>query len=128
MKSRKTLIIIIGAAVLLPALVFLYMRFNPEGNELFPKCIFHSLTGYKCPGCGSQRAVHYLLNGDIAAAWRMNQLMIVAIPYVILGFPVQLLQEKYKWALWVRKNIYGLTAIWTVLAVVILFWIFRNIL
>ena len=126
--SRKRIIIYITAPLLLAALVLLYSRFNPEGNALFPKCIFHSLTGLKCPGCGSQRVVHYLLNGDIASAWKMNQLMIVSIPYLILGYLAEVLQHRYSWALWVRKRIFGVTAVWIVFSAVMLFAIFRNLL
>ena len=47
-----------------------------------PKCPVKMLTGYDCPGCGSQRAVHAMLGGDLAAAWRYNAALIVAIPVI----------------------------------------------
>lgn len=45
-----------------------------------PPCPVLALTGLFCPGCGSTRAMHALLHGDVARAWAMNPLMLVSIP------------------------------------------------
>ncbi len=45
-----------------------YYTHDPLGGKA-PRCLFKLITGYECPGCGSQRAFHSLLHGDIAAAW-----------------------------------------------------------
>jgi hypothetical protein len=120
-------LVYISLPVLVPAMIFVYASFNPAESELFPKCFFHSLTGFKCPGCGSQRAIHHLLNGEVAAAWRMNQLLIVSIPYIILGYAVELLQKRYAWALTVRKKLYGVTAVWIAFGVIVCFAVLRNL-
>lgn len=61
----------------------LYFAFDP-GSELFaPKCPLLMATGLKCPGCGSQRMLHALLHGDIAAAWRYNALLFLFVPFLI---------------------------------------------
>lgn len=45
------------------------------------------LTGFDCPGCGSQRALHALLSGDPAAAWRSNAAFVIALPLIaVLAF------------------------------------------
>ena len=49
-----------------------------------PKCMFYVVTGWECPGCGSQRAVHALLHGDIADAFRANAMLLVMIPLLIV--------------------------------------------
>ncbi len=125
--SRKRLFVYISLPVLVLAMIFVYTIFDPSGSELFPKCPFRGLTGLECPGCGSQRAIHHLLNGEVVAAWRMNQLLILSIPYIVLGYVVELLKGKYAWALTVRKRFYGVTAIWIVFGIVVSFAILRNL-
>jgi len=65
--KKPVLYILLTAACV--GLVFVYSRFSPEGNAWFPKCIFLQLTGLKCPGCGSQRVIHNLLNLNIQKAF-----------------------------------------------------------
>ena len=73
--------IILTAAVLL-ALAAVYFMFDPNTEGMFPKCGFFILTGWKCPGCGSQRALHALLHGDVITAFRLNMWIPVAIIYI----------------------------------------------
>ena len=43
-------------------------------------------TDIKCPGCGSQRAIHSLLNLDIKSAFGYNPLLVCTLPYIIMAF------------------------------------------
>ena len=55
------------------ALIFFYRHFNPaDASSHAPRCILRAVSGYDCPGCGSQRAFHAMLNGNIAEAWNHN--------------------------------------------------------
>ena len=54
---------------------------HPGEYEGLPPCPSWAV-GVTCPGCGSMRASHFLLNGDLAQAWRHNPAML------ILGVPV----------------------------------------
>lgn len=38
------------------------------------------MTGLHCPGCGTGRALHALVHGDVPRALRLNALTIAAIP------------------------------------------------
>lgn len=58
--------------------------FDPSTSAFYPPCPFHALTGLWCPGCGSARALHELLHGDLAAAFGLNPLMVLALP--LLGY------------------------------------------
>jgi hypothetical protein len=60
--------------------------FDPATSGLFPPCVFHALTGLHCPGCGSLRALHALLHGDVAQALAFNPLTTAALPLLLLGF------------------------------------------
>ena len=63
----------------------LYYFFSPENPNFIVKCPFNYFTSYDCPGCGSQRALHALLHGELRKAFSYNPLFILAIPYVLLG-------------------------------------------
>lgn len=83
----------IGGGMILAGVV--YYTLNPTSSSLFPKCPFFVWTGWKCPGCGSQRAVHALLHGDVAAAWGYNALLVVSLPIIIGLFYVESIRSKY---------------------------------
>lgn len=74
---------VITGCVALLALVAVYFTLDPSTMR-FPRCPFLVLTGWRCPGCGSQRAVHALLHGDVAAAWRFNAALVAALPVIAL--------------------------------------------
>ena len=122
------------------AAVALYTAIDPESSVFFPKCPFHMLTGLECPGCGSQRAIHSLLNGDIAAAIHYNLLIVLSIPYLLLLAILEIAKRiilstkpldrtKTKLLTTISRIIgflYHGKAILTVIAIILLFWIFRN--
>ena len=53
---------------------------EPRGQIFYPRCALHAATGLQCPGCGGLRATHALLNGNLAAAWRLNPLLVAYLP------------------------------------------------
>lgn len=56
---------------------------DPSSSGLFPPCIFLKLTGMECPGCGSTRCLHQLLNGNFIDAIDLNVLSVVALPWLL---------------------------------------------
>lgn len=58
-----------------------------------PKCSFKLLTGFSCPGCGIQRAIHAMLHGHIAEAIQYNYFLLYSGPYALL-FVVEWLLPK----------------------------------
>jgi hypothetical protein len=112
--------------VLAAGLILLYKNVDPAAGTLFPQCPFRQLTGYQCPGCGSQRAVHQLLNFHVKEAFSLNALLVLSIPYLMVGFVLEKISLSKK-LLIVRRALYGPTATIVVLIVVLAFWIGRNI-
>jgi hypothetical protein len=121
-REKKKLV---RALVIVAGLFLVYFILDPS-DGLFPKCPFYWLTGYKCPGCGSQRAVHELLHFNITAAFRQNALLVISIPYIILGFVFDYTNLGQLWP-GVRKTLYGVRAIILVVVIVIAWWILRNL-
>jgi hypothetical protein len=77
----KRLIIVIGLAGLTLACIFvLLFLFNPAQHRFYPVCALHQMTGLNCPGCGSSRAMHQLLHGNILAAFHLNALLVASFP------------------------------------------------
>ncbi len=120
---RRSLVIVLVLAALLVFGV-VYFALDPSTSGLFPRCTFLSLTGYKCPGCGTQRAIHALLHGDVAGAFRYNALLLVAIPWIALCLYAESRRLR-------NPRLYALLnaplLIWLFLAMVLLWWLLRNI-
>src|SRR5690606_28436771 len=114
-------------AIVLIAFILLYKSHNPSEVGFFPPCPFKSLTGLQCPGCGSQRATHYLLNFEIGRAFEKNALLVLAIPYLLAGFVLDNLKNPSPKTLKWRKRFYGTKAIWLVFGGIISFWVLRNL-
>lgn len=112
------LLLILGVAVL-------FFVLDPNKHELFPRCLFHSLTGAYCPGCGSQRALHSLLHFDFGGVIGYNFLFLPAALLIVYHYIHPILNRLFKWRL---PNVFYLkNTPWVVFAVVILFWILRNL-
>lgn len=83
MKLRLALAAL--AAVVLAAGCAVLHAYEPGEHPFYPACLFHSLTGLHCPGCGATRCLHRLLNGDLLGALRMNALLLVLLPILAYG-------------------------------------------
>lgn len=122
-STNRRLFIAIGILVVLVGLC-VYFYFDPSDSAFFPKCAFFSMTGYKCPGCGSQRAIHAMLHGDALGAIRYNAMLLPAIPVVVLLFVAEFNSER-----WPRfySKVNSRWMIWGCFIMVTAWWIGRNI-
>ena len=96
--------------------------FNPAEHGFFPVCVFHSTTGWNCPGCGGLRAVHQLLHGHVETAFRFNPLFVIAVPVAMIFLVRGLLRRSPD------KNFsFQPVWLWVGLVAVIAFGIARNL-
>lgn len=116
----------IWGIIVLAVLVFVvvYFAFDPSAEQWFPKCRLYELTGYKCPGCGSQRMLHSLLHLDFASAFRYNAFLLTVFPVLVFLMLWDGWQKRlsHKWA---NRTTYVLAGLF--LGTTILWWILRNV-
>lgn len=74
--KRETVRRTLRAAAVLLALFLLCLLLY----ALRPPCLILSSTGYYCAGCGTQRMIASLLQGDFPGAFRQNPLMFFLLP------------------------------------------------
>ena len=114
--------------VVIMAGIYLYSRYNPEENIFFPKCPVYVLSGYKCPGCGSQRAIYHLFHGNLMTAFRYNSLIILLIPYVLCGIYIEYIANRtHPRIVRLRNLFFGKWAMLALATLIVLYTIFRNI-
>lgn len=120
MPKRRYIAVIVIVSLLG---ICIYYAFDPA-QHLFPRCPFALLTGFRCPGCGTQRAIHQLLHLNIGEAFRYNALFVVSIPILLFMLITYKLRAKfprlYKFSLSLPFSL-------TILIIIILWWVFRNI-
>lgn len=126
MHKRVKIGIGVAIAVLLVAALYVFYTFDPETQPLFPKCPFLLLTGYQCPGCGSQRAAHSLLHLRIGDALRYNAFMVLALPYVFLGIFLEYLGGRKRFPS-LDKVLFGKWAALFLLGFILVYWVARNV-
>ena len=72
--------ILVLAALLIAAGVAAYYGLARAGLAI--PCLFYTLTGLLCPGCGNTRAAFALLRLDFSAAFQFNPLFLVEFFYL----------------------------------------------
>lgn len=77
--------IAVAIAVIVACILVLYYAVDPNVVGWLPRCPFHGIFGLKCAGCGVQRSLHCLLNGDFRAAIRYNAFFCLVLPCVGVG-------------------------------------------
>ena len=121
--SLSTKIFLVIGVVVVVVLFFL----DPSQHALMPKCVFKLLTGYSCPGCGFQRAVHAFLHGDVMGAVRFNLFLMVGVPYLLIVAVASIIPKTERTAAFRR---FAFHKCWVYLYVTLfcIWWVVRNIL
>ncbi len=102
--------------------IWYYYTTDPSTGGL--KCTFKLLTGYDCPGCGSQRALHALLHGEFAKAWNFNPMVFFAVPLALYYLIVE--AGRKRWPRLHAASIRPLIIV-AIFIGIVAYWIIRNL-
>ena len=106
LMSDKLFNIIIfgGLAVMLCAVYF----FDPNTDSIFPPCPTNAITDLHCPGCGTLRALHALVHGNLKEAISQNVMAVIFLPILpIMAIFPKLFHFKFvPWAILIIFAIY----------------------
>lgn len=89
-------------------------------------CMFHLITGLKCPGCGVTRMAVALLQLDFAGAFEANPAVLVLSP-VFLAVFIKYVGGYVKTGKWTMGAVQN-AVMWSGIAVLMVYGILRNIL
>lgn len=107
-----------AAICVFAASAIVYLALNDPETSPAPRCLFNAITGYDCPGCGSQRAIHALLQGRVADAWRYNAAMFFAVPLAVMYVVAPRRWDKVIYSMWFALGIVVAFIFW---------WVYRNV-
>lgn len=120
--------IIIPLSIILPLLVVcMYYFYNEANSGWSVQCSFYQITGLQCPGCGGQRALHYLLHGEFLKAFRSNAIFVICIPFFVYLYIVLIEVYGLKKQKYLNSFLFSSKFGVIVLVVTLTFFILRNI-
>ena len=123
-KKYKYLTYAIMATILVAVIVYMYYQYDPSYSSLAPKCIVRQLTGYDCPSCGVQRAIHSLLHLDVERAFWLNPFIFVVAPYIVLLILTTLCKGKVFCRM--RRYVQRRVVVYSYIALYFIWWVVRK--
>ncbi len=122
-EQRRRLIALLVALLLPPLIVVLY-SVKPVETSIYPPCLFFSLSGLHCPGCGTTRCLHALLHGRVLQAIAYNAVILALLPFFIYWgagvWCAAIRGRKSK----LRPTTWSISLVFFIL---LAFWILRNV-
>ncbi|MGV6832340.1 MAG: DUF2752 domain-containing protein [bacterium] len=125
MEAKGNLIIKLVLAVVIFGLLLLYYFYDPTSSPMFPRCFLRSTTGLHCPGCGSQRALHSILHGNIIEGLRKN--MLIGLAFIVVIYEIYIVLTKMLFNAHPKNILQNKNTTIVILIIVVLFFILRNI-
>lgn len=123
-SNRSWTKILVLAVILGGLLVIAFLP--PDEHSFYGTCIFRSVTGLDCAGCGTLRGAYALLHGEIPQAWRLNALFVISIPFLVYALLIQ-----FRWVP-ERGFVYTVYSFfnrwWIIIGLIVLWTIARNLM
>lgn len=90
-----------------------------------PHCLWKTVTGTDCPGCGSQRMAHALMHGDFFGAWHANAFALCSLPPIAFMLWLEIHRSRHPR---LYAALHRPLFIRLLLAAILIWWILRNLL
>lgn len=113
------------AVLFVLGLIGLWWMIQSRPSNMGLGCLFHTLTGLHCPGCGMTRAAEAVMGGRLIEAAGYNLVGITVLPFAGLWLGLELLGWVMDRPLGEKLRPSKTTAV-VLLIIVILFSIVRN--
>lgn len=127
MQCRRIVTAVVVIALIIVAGIVYSWTVDTTQMLMAPKCPLYMLTGFKCPGCGTQRALHELVRLNLSGVWQYNRLLFVALPYLAILLYVEFLGGKWR-SPRLAHAVYSYWGIMAVFFVIVIYWAVRNVL
>ena len=121
MKKIFSILAIIG---FFGVLYYFYHNNPATGKQTYVVCMTKQLSGYDCPGCGGQRALHQVLHGNFLQAAKLNAAIYFFAP--LLGYIFFSVVLK-PFGIHLPDIDISTKGLWVVLLILLIFTIVRNI-
>lgn len=115
-------VLCIGGGLLLAGLLYAWV-YGLTGLSI--PCLFYTVTGLQCPGCGVSRMCMCLLRLDFAGAWHYNPVILMLLP-IGAYLAVRVLIRYVKTGSSVLRKAEHIT-VGVIIAVLLLFGVLRNL-
>lgn len=106
------------------AIILLYI-YDPMATDISYKCPIKSLTGFDCPGCGGQRAMHAMLHFRVREAVAYNPFLVIVTLYLAGVIIIRFLNGPRIDR--IRNILLSEKVVWIYLAMMTIWTVVRNI-
>lgn len=121
---KKRIIKVISAVAILVTAGFAYMIIAQLTGFYIP-CVFHSVTGLYCPGCGVSGMCISMAHFDFASAFKHNSAIFIMLPLFAILF-VTIIYKYIKTGSFMTSKWQNIL-IYIMIAVLLVFAVLRNI-
>jgi hypothetical protein len=123
--KNKSFLILFYSGIILAGIAYKFFDPYLNGNSFLPICPLYKSTGLFCTGCGTQRALHEIYNGQFLNAIHQNLLFTIIYLLCIFDF-ILILLKKEKIRPFTLLSSYKKLSL-AILVIVIVFTVTRNI-
>lgn len=112
---------------ILAGMALLYYLVNPFMSGFPLQCIWRVVTHTQCPACGFQRALHLLVQGNVAEALSYNYFFVLSIPFAFAAVLAEWYNYNHKLE-FLRRFVHHRYTLRTYVVLYFVWWILRNVL